>query len=109
MNIPHATIEPFEPLGIPVLTLIVEESDMIRTIYDNLESTYKLITDLELDDGSSWARETLEGCAMESGARKATCMDQPLRDSDRIGYMMYIDADDGTGERKYLKLLHPKP
>ena len=108
MKIPASVIQPFEPLGIPVLTPIVLESDMIHTIYDNLESTYKLITDLELDDGSSWARETLEGCAVESGARKAICKEQPLKNSDRVGYMLYIDADDGTGERTYLKLLYPK-
>jgi hypothetical protein len=108
MNISYTFIEPFEPLCIPTLALIVWEPDELQTIFDNLEMTYKLITDLELDDGSAWARETLEGCAIEAGAISAHVREQPLKGSNRLGYMVYFYLKDGPYERMHMRLLHKK-
>jgi hypothetical protein len=105
MNIPASAIQPFKPCGIPVLALIVSDSDELQTIYDNLEMTYKLITDLELDDGSSWARETLEGCALESGASSVNVQEQPLRGSNRLGYMVYFHVKSENATRVHMRLL----
>ncbi len=108
MNIHESSIRPFEPHGIPTLTLIISDPDMLQTIFDNLQMTYKLITDLELDDGTAWARETLEGCALESGAISAHCRDQPLKGSNRLGYMVYFYLKDGPYEQMHMRLLHKK-
>jgi len=104
MNIPESVIQPFEPHGLPALTLIVWEPDGLQVVYDNLELTYNFITDLELDDGTAWARETLEGCAAEHGAFNVTVRDQPLKGSKSLGYMVYFQL----GERNYVRLLCKK-
>ena len=109
MNISESSIRPFEPHGMPTLTLIILDPDGLQLIHDNLEMTYKLITDLELDDGTEWARETLEGCALEAGATRANAREQPLKNTVRLGYMVYFHLKDGPYERLHMKLLHPKP
>ena len=108
MNIHESAIRPFEPHGIPTLTLIISEPDELQTIFDNLEKTYKLISDLELDDGTAWARDTLAGCAVESGASNAHVREQPLKGSNTHGYMVYFYLKNGPYEQMHMRLLHRK-
>ena len=108
MNIPQSVIQPFKPFGIPTLTLVVWEPDKLQTIFDDLEKTYKLITDLELDDGTAWARDTLAGCAVEAGASNAHVREQPLKGSNVHGYMVYFYLKDGPYDRMHMRLLHRK-